>query len=155
MRGTTVALGEHIAFQPTGSVELDVDWVVVGSGAGGSTAALELARAGLSVALVESGPWRDPEHYPASVYGAMRDMWSDWGMGYARGDSMIPIVQAAAVGGTTTINSAILADPPEEVIAGWGALGLGEALPVEGVLSAAQAAALDISAAPAAGGSKP
>jgi hypothetical protein len=61
----------HLSFQPGKSpVEVEVDYVVVGSGAGGATAAVTLARGGAQVAVVEAGPWRDPEDYPRSVCGA-------------------------------------------------------------------------------------
>ena len=36
----------HVAFQSGGTIELEADYVVVGSGAGGATAAVTLARGG-------------------------------------------------------------------------------------------------------------
>ena len=66
----------HISFRPSGEeVELAVDYVVVGSGAGGASCAVTLARGGAEVAIVEAGAWRDPQHYPSSCYGVMRDMF--------------------------------------------------------------------------------
>jgi choline dehydrogenase-like flavoprotein len=121
-----IAPGTHLAFQTGAPVELEADYVVVGSGAGGAAAAATLVRAGRSVCVVERGPWRDPQHYPLSVYGAMRDLWSDWGTLFARGRSMIPILQASCVGGTTVINSAIVVRTPPAVLAEWAELGLGE-----------------------------
>ncbi len=66
----------HVAFQPSEAprTEIEADYVVVGSGAGGATAALEFARGGASVVLVEAGPWRQPEDYPSSMVGSMRSM---------------------------------------------------------------------------------
>ena len=116
----------HISYQEGAVLDLEVDHVVVGSGAGGAAAAVTLARAGRSVCICESGPWRDPEHYPSTTYGAMRDMWSRWGTLFARGRSMIPILQASCVGGTTVINSAIIARTPGSVLAEWSERGLGE-----------------------------
>jgi choline dehydrogenase-like flavoprotein len=121
-----IARGAHLSFQSGAVVELEVDHVVVGSGAGGAAAAVILARAGRSVCICESGPWRDPEHYPSTIYGAMRDMWSDWGTLFARGRSMIPILQANCVGGTTAINSAIVVRTPGAVLAQWAEHGLGD-----------------------------
>jgi choline dehydrogenase-like flavoprotein len=110
----------HIAFQPHGApVELQADYIVVGSGAGGATAALTLARGGAHVALVEAGPWRDPSDYPSSIYGAMRDMLDCWGSNYTRGRAYWPIVQGTLVGGTTVINSAICVRTPADVFERW------------------------------------
>jgi len=108
----------HFAFQEE-DLSLEVDYVVVGSGAGGATAANELARGGATVALIEAGPWRDPEDYPSSTYGAMRDVFDDWGVGIARGRALWPIVQASCVGGTTVINCAICVRTPEDVMLHW------------------------------------
>jgi len=110
----------HIAFQPPAEhVELAVDYVVVGSGAGGAAAAVTLARGGASVAIVEAGPWRDPDDYPSSVYGAMRDMMDSWGATFTQGRAFWPIVQARLVGGTTVINSAICVRTPGDIFQQW------------------------------------
>jgi len=110
----------HYAYQKTGnSLDLDVDVVVVGSGAGGSVVAYDLALGGLKVALVEAGPWRDPKDYPESMYGTMRDMMDAWGALFARGRSILPIVQARLVGGTTVINSAIVVRTPGDIFKEW------------------------------------
>jgi choline dehydrogenase-like flavoprotein len=108
----------HVAFsdQP---VEIAVDAVVVGSGAGGAVAAATLARAGWTVALVEAGPWRSPEDYPTSSYGTMRDLFEDWGSTITRGRAFWPIVQARVVGGTTVINSAICVRTPADIFEKW------------------------------------
>jgi choline dehydrogenase-like flavoprotein len=113
----------HLAFQVRGAdVELDADYVVVGSGAGGASAAVTLARSGASVAIVEAGPWRDPPDYPSSVYGTMRDMFEEWGSTFTQGRAFWPIVQGAVVGGSTVINSAICVRTPEDVLLRWQAL---------------------------------
>ncbi len=110
----------HVAFQAgPRAVELEADYVVVGSGAGGATAAATLARGGARVALVEAGPWRDPPDYPSSTYGAMRDLFDDWGTTLTRGRAFWPIVQASAVGGTTVINCAICVRTPGDIFAQW------------------------------------
>ncbi len=110
----------HVAYQPRGpEVAIEADWVVVGSGAGGATAAVTLARGGASVALVEAGAWRDPSDYPSSVYGAMRDMLDAWGSNFTRGRAYWPIVQASLVGGTTVVNSAIAVRTPADIFEQW------------------------------------
>lgn len=113
--------GGHVTFegfdQPL--VELEADFVVVGSGAGGASAAVILARAGHSVAIVEAGPWRAPEDYPATALGAMRDLFADWGTLVTRSRALWPIVQASCVGGTTVINSAIVVRTPGDCFERW------------------------------------
>jgi choline dehydrogenase-like flavoprotein len=99
--------------------EGEVDYVVVGSGAGGGAAASALARAGAKVAVVEAGAWRDPEHYPNSAYGALRDLMDDWNNLVTVGRALWPVVQARTVGGTTVVNSAIAVRTPSDVFDRW------------------------------------
>lgn len=113
--------GRHIAWEDPakGPLELEVDYVVVGSGAGGASAAVTLARGGAEVAIVEAGAWRDADHYPYSAYGTMRDLMDDWGSTVAMGRAFWPVVQARTVGGTTVINSAICVRTPDDIFAQW------------------------------------
>lgn len=108
----------HFAFRAE-DLELEADYVVVGSGAGGAAAAVVLARGGAEVAIVEAGAWRDPDDYPSSTYGAMRDLLDDWGAQLARGRALWPIVQARTVGGSTVINSAICVRTPGDIFEQW------------------------------------
>jgi choline dehydrogenase-like flavoprotein len=118
---TRSGAGTHVSFRAAGDADLDaeVDYVVVGSGAGGATAAVVLARGGARVAIVEAGAWRDPEDYPSSAYGALRDLMDDWGAQVTRGRAFWPVVQARTMGGTTVINSAICVRTPDDIFAQW------------------------------------
>ena len=113
--------GEHLTFERFGQpgIELSTDFVVVGSGAGGAAAAVVLARAGYTVAIVEAGPWRAPEDYPYTAYGAMRDLFPDWGGAVTQSRALWPVVQASCVGGTTVINSAIVVRTPADCFDRW------------------------------------
>lgn len=108
----------HVAFHST-PLELEADYVVVGSGPGGATAAVELARGGAHVALVEAGPWRRLSDYPHSMEGAFRDMMDAWGTTLTRGRALWPVVQARVMGGGTAINSAIIVRTPPDIFAQW------------------------------------
>lgn len=110
----------HYAYQPKGPrFEAEADYVVVGSGAGGAMAAVTLARAGRSVAIVEAGPWREPKDYPSSAYGSLRDLFDEYGTTVTMGRALWPVVQARVVGGTTVINSAIAVRTPSDVFDRW------------------------------------
>lgn len=111
--------GQHLSFRTGPDVAIDCDYLVIGSGAGGASAAIVLARAGFNVVVAEAGPWRQPEDYPWTMHGAMRDMFSDWGTLVATGESIIPVVQASVVGGTPVINSAIVVRTPGDVLQAW------------------------------------
>ncbi|HWO46833.1 MAG TPA: GMC family oxidoreductase N-terminal domain-containing protein, partial [Solirubrobacterales bacterium] len=62
--------------------ELDLDWVVVGSGFGGSVSALRLAEKGYSVAVLECGSRFRDEDFAASTLREPRRYfwWPKWGM---------------------------------------------------------------------------
>lgn len=143
--------GAHVSFSTGPAVEAEADFVVVGTGAGGVAAAIVLARAGFSVALCESGPWRDPDDYPSTTYGAFRDLHSEWGQLFAGGDSMIPIVQGRCVGGTTVINSAIMVRTPDEILTEWAGLGLGETMTADAVGAANDQVEAELGVRPMAG----
>ena len=108
------------------------DVVIVGSGAAGATCARVLAEAGISVILVEEGPFVRTSEMRADVYSTMKRMWRDMGSQLARGRAFIPLLQGRCVGGSTVINSAIVHRLPERIHAMWAReYGLGEALPYD------------------------
>lgn len=112
----------HTSFQGRGGkkrFDFEADYVVVGSGAGGAVAAVTLARGGARVALVEAGAWLDPEDYPSSTYGCMRDLMLDWSSLLVRGRALWPVVQGRVMGGSTVINSAICVRTPGDIFTQW------------------------------------
>lgn len=95
------------------------DYVVIGSGAAGATAALALARGGRSVVILEEGPWVRTRDFGIDVFLAMKQMFRDMGANMATGRALFPLIQGRCVGGSTTINSAIAWRPPEQVVDRW------------------------------------
>ncbi|MBK7862394.1 MAG: GMC family oxidoreductase [Archangiaceae bacterium] len=107
------------------------DYVVVGTGASGATAALVLAQAGYSVVMLEEGRWVRTREFGPDVFPAMKQMYRDLGAQVTIGPAAYAVMQGRCVGGSTTINSAIALRPPEKVIERWGtAFGLGDELTV-------------------------
>jgi choline dehydrogenase-like flavoprotein len=97
---------------------MDVDAVVVGSGAGGSMVLRELARAGLDVVALEEGEyltWRDfdqrEDHMLARLY-------QDAGA-RATEDMAIRVLQGRGVGGSTVHNTNLCKRPPDEILDLW------------------------------------
>ncbi len=105
--------------------DLDVDVVVVGSGAGGAVAADVLARAGLSVIVLEEGGFHDATEFRESTpLDRLSRLYRDHGMTTTFGNPVISLPMGRAVGGTTVINSGTCFRTPESVLSDWSAGGL-------------------------------
>jgi choline dehydrogenase-like flavoprotein len=107
------------------------DFVVVGSGAGGATAALVLAEAGHDVVVLEEGPAvRDEDRGLGPTESFLR-LFRDRGTQVAMGRSVIPVLQGRCLGGTTVVNGAIVWRLPEDAYARtFGAVGASVAIPL-------------------------
>jgi choline dehydrogenase-like flavoprotein len=116
--------------------DVEADFVVVGSGAGGGAAARALARGGARVVVLEEGPRVPTSALGTSARASMATLYRNQGKQTAFGRATTPLLQARCVGGGTLVNSAIIWRLPEKVLAAWHErFGLGEGLP---------AAALDV-----------
>lgn len=100
-----------------------VDVVVIGSGAGGSVVASELARDGRSVIVLEEGG-----HYAPEEYGALppsqsfRRIAREAGMSVALGVGDTPLISLLAgkcVGGSSVLTGAVCFRIPDEVLHVW------------------------------------
>ena len=107
------------------------DFVVIGSGAGGASAALVLAEAGRDVILVEEGPEVRDEDRGQGTGEAFFRLFRDGGTQVASGRSVIPVLQGRCVGGTTVVNGAIVWRMPEDAYDRvFGAIGARDAIPL-------------------------
>ncbi len=108
------------------------DYVIVGSGAAGATAARILADTGAQIAVVEEGPSVVTTEFGGRVFPAYRRMFRNMAAQFARGRTIIPVVQGSCLGGSTVINSAIAWRIPNDVWEPWKTVyGLGAALPLD------------------------
>ena len=111
----------------TARVEDSADFVIVGSGAGGATAARVLSEAGLSVIVLEEGPSLAPNARSRGLIDAMDESLRDMGTIATSGRTPIPLLMGRCVGGSTAVNSGIIWRLPEDVRHDWSTrLGLSE-----------------------------
>ncbi len=95
------------------------DVLIIGSGAGGSVTALELARAGRSVLVLEEGPRGAPYGRPPTE--AMASLYRSRGMTPIIGRVPVGFVEGACLGGSTEINSGFWHRTPREALSRWRA----------------------------------
>lgn len=95
------------------------DVVIVGSGAGGASAATVLVEAGLDVVVLEAGGHFNRDSYPRDPIEAVTSLYREAGLTVAEGRPPVPVPVARAVGGTTVINSGTCFRAPEPVLRNW------------------------------------
>ncbi len=101
-----------------GATTLEADVVIVGSGAGGGTAAEILADAGLRVLLVEEGPLKSSRDFNMLEAEAYPQLYMDSAARKTR-DKAINILQGRCVGGGTTVNWTSSFRTPPTTLAHW------------------------------------
>jgi choline dehydrogenase-like flavoprotein len=106
------------ASQLTSSLELEADVVIVGTGAGGGTAAETLSKAGLRVVLLEAGPLKTSSDFDMQERAAYRDLYQE-GTGRGTKDGGMVILQGRSVGGSTTVNWTTSFRTPPETLKFW------------------------------------
>jgi choline dehydrogenase-like flavoprotein len=106
-----------LRYTPTTPLEADV--LVIGSGAGGMTVAATAAEAGLSVLVLEEGPYIPASQAPARMAGSLAKQWRHGGLTVAYGSPHVSYAEGRCVGGSTEINSAIFQRTPEVLLADW------------------------------------
>lgn len=100
-----------------GSV-LRCDAVVIGTGAGGATAAARLAESGLDVIIVESGELVQPAEFDEREGPLFERLYADGGL-RTTDDLGVAMVQGVTVGGSTTVNWMIMLRTPDWVLDEW------------------------------------
>lgn len=100
-------------------LEDDAGFVVIGTGAGGATAARVLAGAGREVIMLEEGPAIPPSERPRELLPAMEKTFRKFGATLTKGPLPFPVLQGRLVGGSTAINSGIIWRLPEYISKDW------------------------------------
>lgn len=102
---------------------LEVDVVVIGTGAGGAVAGTEFAKAGKRVLFLESGgAYAKKDFAQRSMPWSLTRLWAGKG---AQTSSSLPVVlvpTGRVVGGSTILNSAICFKPPPHRMREWQGL---------------------------------
>jgi choline dehydrogenase-like flavoprotein len=101
------------------ALEDAADFVIVGTGAGGATAARVLVEAGHSVVMVEEGPFLRPQERARALLPAMEQSLRDLATITTSGLAPIPLLLGRCVGGSTAVNSGIIWRLPEAVRRTW------------------------------------
>ena len=97
---------------------LEADVAIVGSGAGGGTAAEILANAGLTVVMLEEGPLRTSTDFRMLEAEAYPDLYQESAARKTR-DKAINVLQGRCVGGGTTVNWTSSFRTPPATLAFW------------------------------------
>jgi choline dehydrogenase-like flavoprotein len=106
--------GRHLS----GDIRLEVDAVVVGTGAGGSVNLRELARAGLKVLALEEGAWSTSDDFDQREDHMLPQLFQDAG-GRATEDMAIRVLQGRGVGGSTVHNTNLCKRTPDAILELW------------------------------------
>jgi choline dehydrogenase-like flavoprotein len=112
---------------PAPGEEVDVDAVVIGSGAGGAVAAAVLAAAGHRVVVLERAAMVAEDRFGGPELEGLASLFLDRGLA-ATADRWIAIRAGSAVGGGTVVNWSTSLRAPAAVRDEWRAAGIGDDL---------------------------
>ena len=102
---------------------LDCDVCVVGSGAGGGTAAAVLAASGLDVVVLEAGDYLDESDFDGGELGGYARLYLG-GAALATVDQSVGLFAGACLGGGTVVNFSTSFRTPEEIRQEWARHGV-------------------------------
>ena len=105
-------------YQPKASEQLSYDVAIIGSGAGGSVVAAELARAGMEVIIIEKGIYLPEEQMTQNEADGFEQLYEARGA-LATVDGNMTILAGSCLGGGTTINWAGAFRTPGYVLEEW------------------------------------
>jgi long-chain-alcohol oxidase len=110
--------------EPRAGETLTCDVCVVGSGAGGGTAAGVLAAAGLDVLVLEAGDYHDDADFDGAELSGYKRLYMNGG-GAASHDQSVGLLAGTTLGGGTVVNYTTSFRTPDEVRQEWASQGAG------------------------------
>src|SRR5262249_37518989 len=111
--------GRTLGESGDGTLELEAEVVIVGTGAGGAAAAYQLAKRGHAVLLVEEGDYHKRSTFRGRAPEMTKLMYREQGLSIAWGNVGVPVFAGRAVGGSTVINSGTCYRTQERVLSRW------------------------------------
>lgn len=108
----------HGGSQPPSPRNLSCDVAIIGSGAGAGITAELMARAGLSVVIIEEGPLRSSSDFKQQEAQAYPMLYQE-SAARKTDDKAISILQGRCVGGSTTVNWTSSFRTPPATLAYW------------------------------------
>ena len=93
------------------------DFTIIGSGAGGSAAALELLENHYSVEIFEEG--KNYNHEKMNMLEGLQTFWRNNGINLFFGEPILNFGEGKAIGGSTIINGGVIADTSEKILKLW------------------------------------
>ena len=103
------------------SGQVDCDVLIIGSGAGGSVAAAELAAAGLDCLIAEKGSYIQRADLGQGEFWGNRTLFDKYGA-LSTDDLAVVILSGSTVGGGTTVNWMTCLEPGQQVRQQWSDL---------------------------------
>jgi choline dehydrogenase-like flavoprotein len=105
-------------FKPEKDGVLTCDVLIIGSGAGGSIVAAELAAAGQEVIVVDKGAYTPQHEFTQEEFPALQRHFEAGGL-LTSSDGAVTVLAGSALGGGTTINWAGSLRTPDYVLEEW------------------------------------
>lgn len=98
--------------------DIDCEYLVVGSGAGGSVAAYELSLKKKDVVLIEEGKFFKIDQFQGS-FGSSLEAWRNGGFTPVIGSPSFGYGEGMALGGSTYINGGLIWRTPKHILEKW------------------------------------
>ncbi len=111
------------AVAPTTDLDLSCDVCVIGSGAGGATAAAVIAAAGHDVIVLEAGGYFDDADFDGDALRGFERLYAEAGNA-ATWDQSVNLLAGECLGGGTVVNFCTSFRTPDDIRAEWASAGV-------------------------------